>query len=137
MAGIACISLHFGWATLAKGLDLILCVNDNLRKETLDAILYFKVFAALRFNLTKEAINRLRNAGQGLSIDHASGGLCHRHHDDVIDIDMRRACGAEQHHIGDILSGQWPDAIIDFLRAFRVAVEAHNAELSLDQTRVD
>src|SRR5512139_2920988 len=61
----------------------------------------------------------------------------HRHQHNIIDIYMRGTGSAEQHHVGNIVSREWFDALVHFPGAVRIAVEAYDAEFSLHQPWVN
>src|SRR5450759_1558201 len=73
----------------------------------------------------------------GLARDHPGGGLSHGADDDLVDVHVRRPRDREDDAVGDVFGGQRLQAVIDRLGRLAVAVEPHEAELGLDQARVD
>lgn len=60
-----------------------------------------------------------------------------RKDEDVGDDDVRRAGGAEEHHIGNIGGAQGLQPFVDLAGAVGIAAEAHQGELRLHQSGVD
>jgi len=60
-----------------------------------------------------------------------------RHEDHLSDVGVRWTCGTEDHRLRNILAPQGLQALVNPVRALRIAVEPHQCELRLDHPGVD
>src|SRR5579862_5284677 len=72
----------------------------------------------------------------GPAMDARAARLVDRHDDELVDDDVQRAREGEEDAGGDVVRTQRPRSLVDGLRLVRVALEAHERELGLDEAAV-